>query len=137
MSSYEVTGPKSVVGRSLRTADRPRVPRGIRLIAAEIATVMVGKEDHLEQLTIALLIRGHVLREGIPGVAKTTLSNLFVRSTGEYLGQAVASCDTDTDAEHRHRFGSAYYFLPSVIRGRPPEMRYRCGRFARRTVVFQ
>ena len=32
-----------------------------------------------EQLLIALLANGHVLLEGVPGVAKTTLSKAFAR----------------------------------------------------------
>jgi MoxR-like ATPase len=31
---------------------------------------------------VALLTRGHVLVEGVPGVAKTTIANLFARATG-------------------------------------------------------
>jgi MoxR-like ATPase len=48
----------------------------------EIATVLVGKTDIVEGLTISLLTRGHVLLEGVPGVAKTTIANLFARATG-------------------------------------------------------
>jgi MoxR-like ATPases len=36
----------------------------------------------VEYLTISLLTRGHVLMEGVPGVAKTTLANLFARASG-------------------------------------------------------
>ena len=48
----------------------------------EIATVLIGKTDLIEGVTIALLTRGHVLLEGVPGVAKTTIANLFARATG-------------------------------------------------------
>lgn len=48
----------------------------------EISTVLVGKESLVEGLTIALLTRGHVLLEGVPGVAKTTVAELFARTTG-------------------------------------------------------
>lgn len=44
--------------------------------------VVVGNEDVLEGLTIALLTDGHVLLEGVPGVAKTTIANAFSRATG-------------------------------------------------------
>lgn len=44
--------------------------------------VIVGNEDVLEGLTIALLTDGHVLLEGVPGVAKTTIANAFSRATG-------------------------------------------------------
>ncbi|MFC5973392.1 AAA family ATPase [Halomarina salina] len=48
----------------------------------EMGTVLIGKDDVVEGLTIALLTRGHVLLEGVPGVAKTTIANLFARTTG-------------------------------------------------------
>ena len=51
-------------------------------IRAEIDRVLIGNERAIEHLTIALLTRGHVLLEGVPGVAKTTLANLFARVTG-------------------------------------------------------
>jgi MoxR-like ATPase len=51
-------------------------------IETEVGTVLIGKEDVVENLTISLLTRGHLLLEGVPGVAKTTVANLFARATG-------------------------------------------------------
>jgi MoxR-like ATPase len=51
-------------------------------IRDEVGTVLVGLEAETEFLTIALLTRGHVLLEGVPGVAKTTLANAFARASG-------------------------------------------------------
>lgn len=51
-------------------------------IAAEMSEVLVGMDDVADRLTIALLTRGHVLLEGVPGVAKTTLANTFARAAG-------------------------------------------------------
>jgi MoxR-like ATPase len=51
-------------------------------VAAEVARVVVGVEDVTQQLLIALLAGGHVLLEGVPGVAKTTLSKVFARLLG-------------------------------------------------------
>jgi len=48
----------------------------------EIESVLIGKEPLVEGLTIAALTRGHVLLEGVPGVAKTTLVRLFARASG-------------------------------------------------------
>ena len=42
-------------------------------VVQEIGKVVVGMEDVTRQLLIALLAGGHVLLEGVPGVAKTTL----------------------------------------------------------------
>lgn len=48
----------------------------------EIGKAVVGKEDIVELLTIALLSQGHVLIEGIPGVAKTTIAKAFANAIG-------------------------------------------------------
>jgi len=51
-------------------------------VAAEVSRVLVGQDRLVRQLTIALLTDGHILLEGVPGVAKTTLANVFARATG-------------------------------------------------------
>jgi len=51
-------------------------------IRDEAQTVVIGNEAVLEGLTIALLTDGNVLLEGVPGVAKTTIANVFARATG-------------------------------------------------------
>lgn len=66
---------------------------GIRLLAAqvrelrdkaiaEVGRVVVGMEAVTHQFLIALLAGGHVLLEGVPGVAKTTLSKTFAQILG-------------------------------------------------------
>ena len=47
----------------------------------EIGKVVVGQEGTLSGLVAALLVRGHVLLEGVPGVAKT----LVVKALGSAL----------------------------------------------------
>lgn len=51
-------------------------------IVEEAGKVVVGNENVLEGLTIALLTDGHVLLEGVPGVAKTTIANTFATTLG-------------------------------------------------------
>ncbi|WP_372910299.1 AAA family ATPase [Salinigranum sp.] len=48
----------------------------------EIGTVLIGNDHVVEGLTVALLTDGHVLVEGVPGVAKTTIANLFAIAMG-------------------------------------------------------
>jgi MoxR-like ATPase len=48
----------------------------------EVGRVVVGMEGVTHQFLIALLAGGHVLLEGVPGVAKTTLSKTFARVLG-------------------------------------------------------
>ena len=44
-------------------------------ITAEVAKFIVGQEDVIEQVMIAVLAKGHCLLEGVPGLAKTALVN--------------------------------------------------------------
>src|SRR5688572_28608470 len=41
----------------------------------ELAKVIIGQEDVIEQLLICILARGHALLMGVPGLAKTTIVN--------------------------------------------------------------
>src|ERR1700692_190056 len=51
-------------------------------VIAQVNRVVVGMEAVTEQFLIALLASGHVLLEGVPGIAKTTLSKTFARILG-------------------------------------------------------
>jgi MoxR-like ATPase len=65
------------------TRDLARRVRGLRdRVVAEVGRVVVGMDDVTAQFLIALVAGGHVLLEGVPGVAKTTLSKTFARVLG-------------------------------------------------------
>ena len=51
-------------------------------VDAAMSDVLVGNDDVVEGLLVALLTRGHVLLEGVPGVGKTTIATLFANATG-------------------------------------------------------
>lgn len=53
-----------------------------RQVADEVGRVVVGAENVTLNLLIALLAGGHVLLEGVPGVAKTTISKVFSKLLG-------------------------------------------------------
>ena len=61
--------------------------RAARLVAAcnrikdQVGRIVVGQDEVIEQLLIAILARGHCLLEGVPGLAKT----LMVRSLAETM----------------------------------------------------
>ncbi len=48
----------------------------------EVSKAVVGKEEVIELLAVALLSKGHVLLEGVPGVAKTTIAKAFASAIG-------------------------------------------------------
>ena len=54
--------------------------RFAQLLTKNVGKVIVGKEDAVELMMIALLCRGHVLIEDVPGVGKTTLASALARS---------------------------------------------------------
>jgi MoxR-like ATPase len=48
----------------------------------EVAKVAVGHEATVDRILSALLVGGHVLLEGVPGVAKTLVANAVARALG-------------------------------------------------------
>ena len=52
----------------------------IQQILAETGKVIVAQRDLLEGLIIGLLCNGHILLEGVPGLAKTTAVNALART---------------------------------------------------------
>jgi len=49
-------------------------------LKAQLGKVIVGQQDFVELLIAGLLSNGHVLIEGVPGVAKTLTAKLFAKS---------------------------------------------------------
>ncbi len=56
-------------------------------IRGEIGKAVVGQEDMVEHLLIALVAQGHVLLEGPPGTAKTFLAQCFAAAAGLEFGR--------------------------------------------------
>src|SRR5690606_25470240 len=84
--------------RGARTAGRQRVNAplsneeevralrpGLEAVRREVRRVFLGSSSAIDTLLIALLARGHVLVEGVPGVAKTTLAKAFAHALGSTL----------------------------------------------------
>jgi MoxR-like ATPase len=51
-------------------------------VGAEVGKVVVGQEDVIDLAVAAMAVGGHVLLEGVPGVAKTLMANALARSLG-------------------------------------------------------
>jgi len=54
----------------------------IQAIRNEVHKVVVGQEKMIEALLTGLLTRGHILLEGVPGLAKTTTVNALAKTLG-------------------------------------------------------
>ena len=54
----------------------------IEAVKKEVAKVVIGQEKMIDSLLIAFLCEGHILIEGVPGLAKTTTVNALAQSLG-------------------------------------------------------
>jgi len=54
----------------------------IQILKDELAKAVVGQESMIEGLLIGLLCDGHILVEGVPGLAKTTTINALSQALG-------------------------------------------------------
>ena len=52
----------------------------VQKVKAEIGKVIVGQSKMIDQLLVAVLSNGHVLLEGVPGVAKTISAKLLAKT---------------------------------------------------------
>src|SRR3954463_6374037 len=92
-------------------------------LRAELAKVIIGQSDVIEQVLIAMFARGHALLEGVPGLAKTLLISSLARSlhltfkriqfTPDLMPSDVTGTEViQEDPETRLR---EYRFLPGPI----------------------
>jgi MoxR-like ATPase len=51
-------------------------------VLSEVSRVIVGYGEILQHLFIALLVNGHVLLEGVPGLGKTVMAKTFANTLG-------------------------------------------------------
>ncbi len=70
------TGPSNLPQR----IDLSGVKEATDRIREQIHRIIVGQDKMIDLLMVALLARGHVLIEGVPGVAKTMTAKLLARS---------------------------------------------------------
>ncbi len=68
------------------TTDSPADLGRLRQFAADlresVQRVVVGKSDAIDLAIIALMCRGHILVEDVPGIGKTTMSKVLAQSLG-------------------------------------------------------
>ena len=127
--------------RSAASARRPGAPCTRR--SHEVKRVIVGQDAMLERLLVSLLAGGHVLLEGVPGLAKT----LTVKTLAQVLGGSFRRIQftpdlvpgrprrhADLPARHgelRHRARAGVRELPARRRDQPRARRRssrRCSR---------
>ncbi|SNS39428.1 MoxR-like ATPase [Belliella buryatensis] len=52
----------------------------VAAIKTEIRKVIIGQDDLVDLLLVGMLSKGHILIEGVPGIAKTITSKLFAKT---------------------------------------------------------
>lgn len=62
-------------------------------LGVELRKSIVGHEDLIERLVVALLSDGHVLLEGVPGLAKTKLLTSFTACLGAHMSRVQFTPD--------------------------------------------
>ena len=57
-----------------------KVQDKIQLLKQEVAKMVIGQEDMINGLLVGILTGGHILLEGVPGLAKTTTVNALAKA---------------------------------------------------------
>src|SRR5204862_279493 len=64
-----------------------RVPKPVEQLLFEVRKIIVGQDRLLERVLVALLSSGHILVEGVPGLAKTATVRAFAAAIGGKFGR--------------------------------------------------
>src|SRR5512137_1299751 len=62
---------------AMRMRSPADVEAALKAVKAEVSKTVVGYDEQVEDFLICLLSQGHMLIEGVPGIAKTTLAKAF------------------------------------------------------------
>ncbi|MDQ4142649.1 MAG: MoxR family ATPase [Actinomycetota bacterium] len=62
-------------------------------VVSEVGKVVIGQDEVTEALLLAAVVGGHVLLEGVPGVAKTLLAETFARALAVDFGRVQFTPD--------------------------------------------
>ena len=83
-------------------------------VRAEVAKVVVGQDEVIETLLVAILAQGHVLLEGVPGTAKTLMVRTLAAATDLAFGRIQFTPDlmpSDILGTHVFEFQSGNFRL--------------------------
>ena len=80
MENFENTSSSPAIPEFQPRLDMKELQQSLEAVKAEIGKVIVGQESMIEHLLAALLSNGHVLIEGVPGVAKTITAKLLAKT---------------------------------------------------------
>jgi MoxR-like ATPase len=81
------------------TSIEKRLP--MERVLYEVKKIIVGQDHLLERLVVALLARGHILVEGVPGLAKTMAIKTLAESIGGEF-KRIQFTPVVADLRHAH-----------------------------------
>lgn len=87
------------------SAEGQRLSEQFAKVREEVAKVIVGQEGLLDRLLLGLLARGHLLLEGLPGLAKT----LAIKTLSEALGVSFSRIQFTPDLLPADLLGTRIY----------------------------
>ncbi|MBI4266913.1 MAG: AAA family ATPase [Chloroflexi bacterium] len=100
------------------TAQPDKEYKILKDIIAEVSRVVIGKDEIKELLLVALLSQGHVLIEGLPGTAKTTIARTFAHAIGGKFKRVQGTPDmlpSDILGFYLYRPDGTSSFVPGPI----------------------
>lgn len=108
-------------GRLMDQVERLREAR--QQLRAELAKVIVGQQEVIDQLLLGLLCRGHILLHGVPGLGKTLMAKTLAETLDlnfkriQFTPDLMPSDITGTDVieEHEGGAGHSLKFVPGPI----------------------
>ena len=80
MTDAATTTPESITPQSMTPEDAQRLHAARQSILEQLGKIIVGQEAVIDQILIGLFSRGHVMLEGVPGLAKTLMISTLAKS---------------------------------------------------------